>query len=327
MQSDSAAKKPVEPVRISPSNPDGKTLATAQKTEAMSHTEASPTKNKNKPVDKLATRSELYLAMGVILFYVILFLTGRRYWDERYYIAEEGLGYFLGISGGIIMLLAMAYSAFKYAPSLRKKIKLKAWLNIHIIFGLLGPALIYFHSTFRIGSFNGGIALTSMSLVLLSGIIGRYLYSKTHYGLGGQKAKLGELHKILNDENNHFHSEKLNNFTKNVMKHSTTLLQASWELISYGIHSRWIYFRVSREMFAKLQEISVKKNFTKKEIKKHRRSIKKNLWSYLVLLHKVALFKLYERFFAFWRNAHAPLLYLMLISGIVHVIAVHLYSS
>jgi len=281
---------------------------------------------KKRPVDKLASSYELYLAIGVILLFAALYMTGRHYWDERYYIPEEGLGYFMGITGGIMMLLAMIYSVFKNTPALRKRIKLKAWLNIHIFFGLVGPLLIYFHSTFRIGSFNGGIALISMSLVLLSGIIGRYLYSKTHYGLGGQKAKLGELHKLLNDENNHFHSEQLNNFTKNVMRRSSNLLNATLELLSYSIRCRWIYFRVSREMRTKLSEIAVQKNFSKKELKKYRRSLKKNLWSYLLLLRKVALFKLYERFFAFWRNAHVPLLYLMLFSGIVHVIAVHMYK-
>lgn len=277
-------------------------------------------------MDKLASSYELYLALGVILFFVALYIAGRHYWDERYYIPEEGLGYFLGITGGIMMLLAMIYSIFKSVPALRKKMKLKAWLSIHIFFGLIGPLLIYFHSTFHIGSFNGGIALISMSLVLLSGIIGRYLYSKTHYGLGGQKAKLGELHKLLNDENNHLHSDRLNNFTKNVMRRSSNLISASWELLSYSIHCRWIYYRVSREMISKLNEIAVQKKFTNKERRKYKRSLKKNLWSYLLLLRKVALFKLYERFFAFWRNAHVPLLYLMLFSGIVHVIAVHMYK-
>jgi hypothetical protein len=46
---------------------------------------------------------------------------------------------------------------------------------------------------------------------------------------------------------------------------------------------------------------------------------------YIQTLEKVALFGVYERFFAFWRNAHVPLLYLLLMSGVVHVIAVHMY--
>jgi hypothetical protein len=289
-------------------------------------TEASPEKmHQPKAVDKLARPTELYLAFGMVIFFMILYAAGHRYWDERYYIPETGLGYFLGLSGGIIMLLAMAYSVFKYAPSLRKKIKIRAWLNVHIAMGLIGPLLIYFHSAFHIGSLNGGIALISMSLVLLSGIFGRYLYSKIHYGLGGRKARLGELHKALNDENNQIHSPRLNRFTKNVMRHSTSLLTATWELISYSIRSRWVYWLAKRDMLRKLKELAESGNIDRQGFRQQKRVIKKRLRTYLNLLHKVSLFKLYERFFAFWRHAHVPLLFLLLLSGIVHVIAVHMY--
>ncbi len=286
---------------------------------------ASTKTGKPDPVGKLAKSNEIYIAFGMVVFFVCLFIGGQHYWDERYYIPEEGLGYFLGLTGGIIMLLAMAYSMFKYLPSLRKKIKIKAWLNLHIAMGLVGPLLIYFHSTFRIGSLNGGIALISMSLVLLSGIIGRYLYSKTHYGLGGRKAKLGELHKLLNDENSLLHSPRLNNFTQNVMSHTRTLFQATWELFSYSIRSRWVYFRVKKELLQILKKAAADNNLTQKEYRLQKRIIKKQVRTYLILLHKVSLFKLYERFFAFWRHAHVPLLFLLLASGIVHVIAVHMY--
>ena len=290
-----------------------------------SKVESTTANKRSSPVEKLARSNELYLALAMVLFFIGLYATGYRYWDERYYIPEEGLGYFMGLAGGVIMLLAMAYSLFKYVPSLRKKIKIKAWLNVHIAMGVIGPLLIYFHSAFHIGSLNGGIALISMSLVLLSGIIGRFLYSKTHYGLGGRKAKLGELHKLLNDEDSHIHSPRLHNFTKNVMRHSNSLIQATWELFSYSIRSRWAYWRAKSEMFEKLKNLVANGNISHKEVRSQKRKIKKQLRTYLVLLHKVSLFKLYERFFAFWRHAHVPLLYLLLISGIVHVIAVHMY--
>jgi len=109
------------------------------------------------------------------------------------------------------------------------------------------------------------------------------------------------------------------------MRHSTSLIQATWELISYGIRWRWTYFRVKREMLNKLKQLSQENNLSKLEFRKQRNIIKRQLRNYLALLHKVALFKLYERFFAFWRHAHVPLLYLLLASGIMHVIAVHMY--
>jgi hypothetical protein len=52
---------------------------------------------------------------------------------------------------------------------------------------------------------------------------------------------------------------------------------------------------------------------------------KRQLQHYIGVLRKVALFRVYERFFSFWRNAHVPLIYLLLMSGLVHVLAVHMY--
>jgi hypothetical protein len=319
VSSNSALKKPT----AGASKGNGNSASSAQKDGDVS--DAPKTSKKLEAVDKLAKGTELYIAIGLVIFFAGIYAAGYRYWDERYYIPEEGLGYFMGLVGGLIMLFAMLYSLFKKFPSLRNKIDIKGWLNIHIAMGIIGPLLIYFHSSFHIGSLNGGIALISMSLVLLSGIIGRFLYSKTHFGLGGRKAKLGELHKMLNDENSHIHSPRLNLFTKKVMSHSSSLIQASWELVSYGIRRRWVYLRVKHEMLEKLKQHSASNNLNSKEFRAQKNKLKRHVRIYLLLLQKVALFKLYERFFAFWRHAHVPLIYLLLISGIVHVIAVHMY--
>jgi hypothetical protein len=46
---------------------------------------------------------------------------------------------------------------------------------------------------------------------------------------------------------------------------------------------------------------------------------------YLNAVVKVAQFKAYERLFSLWHVAHLPFVYLLVISAIVHVIAVHAY--
>ena len=40
---------------------------------------------------------------------------------------------------------------------------------------------------------------------------------------------------------------------------------------------------------------------------------------------RVAQYTAYERVFALWHMAHLPFVYLLVISAIVHVIAVHAY--
>ena len=45
----------------------------------------------------------------------------------------------------------------------------------------------------------------------------------------------------------------------------------------------------------------------------------------LAAARRVAGFEAYERLFSLWHALHLPLIFLMLVAGIVHVIAVHVY--
>ena len=52
---------------------------------------------------------------------------------------------------------------------------MRGWLEVHIFCGIVGPALITFHSSLK---FNGiiSVAYWSMMAVMLSGFVGRYLF-------------------------------------------------------------------------------------------------------------------------------------------------------
>lgn len=276
-------------------------------------------------LNKLASRKEVFMAIGLYAFVIILFLGGRALYSDRYYHPEEGFGYWIGLVGGVMMLLAYAYTAFKYVAGLRTRAVMKHWLTIHIFFGIGGPVLILVHSTFYIGSLNGGIALISMLLVLMSGIMGRFLYSRTHYGLGGSKARVKDLHEMLKLAGHKIKSDRLDRFSEQVMTHKQTLHNAIWEFISFGWRSRWLYFRMTENMRLHLNKIAAQNNWDAQMVRQKRREFKQQLRVYILTLKKVALFRVYERFFNFWRNAHVPLLYLLLMSGVIHVIAVHMY--
>jgi hypothetical protein len=47
--------------------------------------------------------------------------------------------------------------------------------------------------------------------------------------------------------------------------------------------------------------------------------------AHLVAVRKVAQFSFYERVFTLWHLLHLPLFWLLVIAGVVHVVAVHLY--
>lgn len=276
-------------------------------------------------ISKLANNVELFIALGGLTFMAALIIGGRMLWDERYFVSDEGFGYWIGFTGGVLMLLAFAYTLFKYVPALRTAGVMKYWLELHLFFGMVGPFLVVIHSTFYIGSLNGGIALTSTLLVFTSGIIGRYLYSKTHYGLGGKKARVNDLKKLLGLAEHKIKSKRLDVFTDAVMLDRDSLPSAAWDLISFGWRSRWLYFRLTEDMRYHLNQMAQGEGWNGRMLRERQNQFKKQLRDYIRVLKKVALFHVYERFFSFWRNAHVPLLYMLLMTGVIHVIAVHMY--
>lgn len=88
------------------------------------------------------------------------------------------VGRSLGIAGAVLMFGGTAaYIARKRLPILANAGSTKTWLEAHIFCGLVGPALVTFHTSFK---FNGivSVAYWSMLSVVASGFVGRYLYAK-----------------------------------------------------------------------------------------------------------------------------------------------------
>ena len=133
-------------------------------------------------------------------FYFIIFVLVLYGWlqkENSNLSPENGLGYILGIIGGSLMLLLLLYPLRKKARFMHHIGQVKHWFKMHMLFGVLGPLAILFHANFALGSVNGSIAMLSMVLVATSGLIGRYFYSRLHFGLYGRKANLQELRDTL----------------------------------------------------------------------------------------------------------------------------------
>jgi len=100
--------------------------------------------------------------------------------------APTGLvGQGLGVVGaGMILTGVVLYSARKRVPALARVGKLKHWLDFHIFLCILGPFLVLLHTTFKFGGIVA-IAFWSMTLVVASGVFGRWVYAwipKTAHG-------------------------------------------------------------------------------------------------------------------------------------------------
>ena len=112
---------------------------------------------------------------------------------DRYLSPRQGIGYWLGIIGGSMMLLLLVYPLRKRLPAFSVLGNARIWFQVHMALGVLGPMFIVYHCLYRLGATNSNVALICMLIVSGSGVMGRYLYARIHHGLYGSKATVDDL--------------------------------------------------------------------------------------------------------------------------------------
>jgi len=288
--------------------------------------------------DKASGVKRVGVGPRVILFAVIV-LALLAWPVSKGWLIEpgEGLGYYFGYVGGVMMLLMLLYPIRKHAGWARNLGPLRYWFMLHMVFGIAGPTLVLFHSTFHVKSLNAGVALYSMLLVALSGIVGRFIYKRIHEGLYGRKMSLDDLQKAvdLNQRNSDRVSavaiaatgvdQKLMKFRDVAFEHDLGLATRFWRFITFD----WRRFRLTRyskhELKNAIIHLAKAQGWDKQEQSRHLQDAMMYVKRYLGSVQVAAQFLAYERLFRLWHILHTPFVWLLGISGIVHVIAVNMY--
>jgi len=262
---------------------------------------------------------------SVSVITVLLLGWARR--DDNYLSAENGAGYILGIVGGVLMLLVILYPISKRSALLRRMLSMRYWFGIHMLFGIIGPVMVLFHSNFHIGSMNSTVALISMLMVAGSGLIGRYIYTRVHHGLYGKRISLKELKLELETKHTELLrickldtnlNNRLSKMENRLLQDYTGVLKSLLHVIFIAIDARLLKYRIMR-----LLKSSIKNNtsLAVTDITITRAFVKR----YIFALRKIAVLRVYERLFSFWHVLHLPLFIMMIITAVVHIFAVHIY--
>jgi len=210
----------------------------------------------------------------------------------------------------------------------------KYWFRMHMMFGVLGPTFILFHSSFSLGSTNSNIALFCMLIVAASGLVGRYIYRQIHFGLYGSKATAIQLKEDFINS-----SSEINELCKLVpdLEHKLFLIDVSdldkeqsvfiqfLKIFQFAVKGRIASFSAFRALAKIKSFIAKEKNWDKKTARNFHSTSKKQLSIYYATIRKIVGFQFYERMFSLWHVLHIPLFIMMIITGITHVFAVHLY--
>lgn len=255
--------------------------------------------------------------------------------EQRRLFPDHGLGYLLGIVGSLLLLSLLLYPLRKKFRALAFLGQVRNWFKTHMIIGIVAPITILYHSNFSVGSVNSTAALLSMLLVAASGLVGRFLYGKVHHGLFGRKANLKELlgtvKLSMKDAGPAARfvptmMQAIAAFDRQVLQPPKGILDTVLLPLRLNIQTRIAYRQIARIVARDLDLQAAKSAAVAQHRDRLQQLANAYIKEHLRRVRRVAAFVAYDRMFSMWHRIHMPFFLLLIVTAIVHVIAVHAYS-
>lgn len=265
------------------------------------------------------------MVVAVAVTAAILAFTGYSYYatglEDRFFHADNevlkpsGLvGHGLGIVGTLLILIGIfSYMGRKRLRMFSEVGLLIHWLEFHIFLCSLGSLLILFHTSFKFGGL-AAFGFWSLVAVVVSGIVGRFIYIQIPHSIEGRELSFNEL-KLMRNELSKELSE--NSVLDQDVKRTIEEFSSSRTLVYHNV----FIIRIIRKHF-----------FNIRALRKVRRSLKtsrlsgneyrKVIWlvkGEILLDRRLEELSTMQRLFKYWHVAHLPFALILLVIMVVHV--------
>ena len=198
---------------------------------------------------------------------------------------------------------------------LRKRIRrlsrigiLRNWLLFHIFLCVEGSVLILFHTSFKFGGIVA-ISFWSMVAVLLSGVIGRYIYLQIPRTIEGREMSRMELDDLKLEMNKQIRTTvQLDENVYDILDEQTNLKVGFLGFLYRSSAEK----NAIRGLKSSLKNQNIDKNEAKEIISlfKKQISLKKRITTLVTM----------QNLFKYWHVAHLPFALIMLIIMVIHVV-------
>jgi hypothetical protein len=237
--------------------------------------------------------------------------------EERYFnpshdsLKASGIvGHGLGIIGSLLIVIGVfSYMTRKRFRRFSRVGVLKYWLEFHIFLCTLGPVLILFHTTFKFGGIVS-VSFWSMVAVVLSGIIGRFIYIQIPRTIEGRAMSLHELDDISIELNKQLRSTISLDESIYEMLDNSNDLKSGKGVGLFGIS-------VQQKRAIKIMRKEMKLQNLPKDTMKDVLTLFKNQIS---LKNRIGRLQTMQDLFKYWHVAHLPFALVMLVIMIIHVV-------
>jgi hypothetical protein len=226
-----------------------------------------------------------------------------------------GQGY--GIVGSLMITVGVImYSSRKRWRALANLGRIKNWLEFHIFLCLLGPILVVYHTTFKIGGLVA-VSFWSMAAVVLSGVIGRYFYVQIPKGIHGNELSSQDL--VAENDKIAETLRKQFGFDADVLKRIDSAALPSRPVAEMGLMEVISFFIVNdltrRSRLHTLFEELERRGLQAQMISRIRVMASRRI----MLTRRIAFLQQFKKIFHYWHVVHLPFSIVMFVILSVHV--------
>lgn len=235
--------------------------------------------------------------------------------DHQFLKPSGNFGHGFGIIGSLMMLIGVStYMIRKRVRKFSRIGLLKYWLEFHIFLCALGPIFVLFHTAFKFGGIVA-ISFWSMVAVVISGVIGRYIYLQIPRTLEGREMSLNEINQIK--ENINIKLDQTYHIDESVRETIIQAVKKRPDRSGSNMLKRSIAkFSFELKTIKEVKLILKQQNITGKSFNQVMGLIKDEI----NLSRKIDRLITMQNLFRYWHVAHLPFAFLMLIIFMVHVV-------
>jgi hypothetical protein len=150
----------------------------------------------------------VYLAWQGASYYGLP-VTERPFHPQHVALRPAGsTGIRLGFTAAVIFIGLYLYPLRKRIRPMQRIGKTRHWLDFHVLLGLTVPVIVTFHSSLKLHGL-AGMAYWIMIAIVLSGIVGRYLYSQIPRSVSAAELSLRELQEEAETLSRELHTQEV----------------------------------------------------------------------------------------------------------------------
>ncbi|MFQ5611729.1 MAG: hypothetical protein ACE5H9_06310 [Anaerolineae bacterium] len=237
--------------------------------------------------------------------------------------ASSGLfGHLLGVAGFVLMLMTETLYSLRKRSHRARWGRMAVWLQFHIFTGLVGPYMVLLHTAWQFKGLAGLVALLT-GVVVLSGFIGRYIYTAVPRTADGVELAAEELDRQIAAAEAELQRrlaaspEASRALPESLVSWPQVSSRSAWSLVLGRAvmewSQRWQWWREKGRLDG--------------EARAQAKALKKLLDRRRLLRRQRASLAMTRRLLALWHAVHVPLGMVLFTAAFIHIGAAIFYAT